>query len=418
MKKVILIIVIFSLLVGLAHAQLQPGRNETQLSDTVPSIVWDSFFEVVNHPSKKKIQLNEFKDKILILDFWATWCKACIPSLHELDSLNPLLPDDFSIVLVTKEDDIKVTDFLKRQRISLPSIVNSKSLGEYFPYYIIPHQIWIKDGVVRAIVNGRDATISNLEKIKSDPTFYLHTKKDLLDFSDTSPLWIYTERLEVSPPASFLLTPYLDGIGNGNRIRNAGNNIISNFLNMSIINIYTGILETRNNRVRVNSVDIDRFDCSKAPLDKRKVYSFQTILPANSDKRRAKESSLSYLDLAFNFKLDSQLVDTECYVISKAEGSKLSEKEMSEMTKLKVGTERGLHTFIDVLNFSVVWTPNQPIFVDESGYSGSVFTGSYPILQKDIEKLSLYLKSYGLKVTQEKRPIKMYTINDLNSVFD
>ena len=35
----------------------------------------------------KKININEFKGKILILNFWATWCEPCKEEMPSLDSL-------------------------------------------------------------------------------------------------------------------------------------------------------------------------------------------------------------------------------------------------------------------------------------------------------------------------------------------
>lgn len=57
-----------------------PSTKALNIGDKIPQFFWDTPLEVVNHPSgQKTIKLSEYRDKkIIILDFWATWCSACI----------------------------------------------------------------------------------------------------------------------------------------------------------------------------------------------------------------------------------------------------------------------------------------------------------------------------------------------------
>ncbi|MCD8540458.1 MAG: TlpA family protein disulfide reductase [Leadbetterella sp.] len=75
-----------------------------KVGDSIPPELWDLTLPVVNHPEgKETVTLREHKDKLIILDFWATWCVPCIKSLNKLDNLQKEFGEQLAIVPVTRE---------------------------------------------------------------------------------------------------------------------------------------------------------------------------------------------------------------------------------------------------------------------------------------------------------------------------
>src|SRR5690606_27790543 len=81
-----------------AVADVQP----LQIGDTIPEALWHLPLQVVNHPEgKETITLNDYRDKkLVILDFWATWCKSCIEGFPKLEAYQRKYADDLGVLLV------------------------------------------------------------------------------------------------------------------------------------------------------------------------------------------------------------------------------------------------------------------------------------------------------------------------------
>ena len=70
---------------------------------------------------EKEISFSDFKGKILLVNFWATWCAPCIKEMPSLDRLESKINGDFDVIAISVDRDgvEKVTDFfdekLKKQ---------------------------------------------------------------------------------------------------------------------------------------------------------------------------------------------------------------------------------------------------------------------------------------------------------------
>src|SRR5690349_12062447 len=75
-------------------------KSELTIGDTMQDV------EINNIVNGKKgsVKVSDFKGKLLILDFWATWCSPCIKVMPKLDSLQKYFGSKIQILPVTYED--------------------------------------------------------------------------------------------------------------------------------------------------------------------------------------------------------------------------------------------------------------------------------------------------------------------------
>ena len=100
---------------------------------------------------EKEISFSDFKGKILLVNFWATWCAPCIKEMPSLDRLETKINGDFDVIAISVDRDgvEKVTDFFDENKISnLEKFFDIKnSLAKEMNLYGVPTSFFVnKEG--------------------------------------------------------------------------------------------------------------------------------------------------------------------------------------------------------------------------------------------------------------------------------
>jgi peroxiredoxin len=115
------------------------------------------------------VSLSSLKGKIVILDFWATWCGPCRQGLPVLMEVAKARANDNVVLWAVDLDESKskVQDFLKKKGWNLPVLLDAKGkVSQKYGVGGIPHTVIIgPDGVIHSVeigFGGKDATMKKL----------------------------------------------------------------------------------------------------------------------------------------------------------------------------------------------------------------------------------------------------------------
>lgn len=171
-------------------AQQPQAKAKLKIGDKIPESVWNLSMATFNQNlDGQHITLSTYKGKLIILDFWATWCGGCIQSFPKMDSIQTMFGDKIRLLLInsieTKDSDEKIRTVVNRMektmgsRFHLPIIIGDSVLTRLFQVNSLPHCIWIdKNGYIIGITDSKQITRETIRSILKNENFQIQNKKE------------------------------------------------------------------------------------------------------------------------------------------------------------------------------------------------------------------------------------------------
>ena len=104
--------------VSLVNAQVvikKAVSNHLESGTEMPVLTFES---MTKGAVKKTFNAEDFEGRILVLEFWATWCAPCIKQFPKLNSLTKLFSEEELVIIsITDEPQSAIEPFLKRRTL-------------------------------------------------------------------------------------------------------------------------------------------------------------------------------------------------------------------------------------------------------------------------------------------------------------
>lgn len=394
-------------------ATASPNIQPLNIGDPIPDEVWDMPLQVVNHPEgKETITLADYKDKLIIIDFWATFCGSCISAMPKIHEVQRQFADEMVVIPVSWSKPEATEQTLRNHQtlwpLGLSSVVEAKALIGLFPHQVVPHYVWIDpQGRVVATTATNDVSVDNIAKVLEgeEPDYalktHIDTDKPLLFASEVLPKGAEIQHYSVfikgdmpSLNSSVKLRYNQDGTVNGIAI-----------LNRPLLSIYTTIawqIFGENPAMRINLID---------GITDSSVYTFDFIIPkVHSD------SIFQYLLINLNqiSGYSAQLVKRkrQCLILTKTcEGNRFistAQEKIHDRDSLTYHIQQHpITTLTAFLNGKSVSA--SLLVLNETGYDGMVdIVLNAPF--NDLDNIRKQLNRHGLDLTVADREIKLLEI--------
>lgn len=155
-KSVLIISGLLLMDITLLAGYQNPAPTEAKINTLAPELGLEKLLQA---PKKAKTDRRSLEGKVVVLDFWATWCAPCIAAMPHLNDLIDKFKDrPIQFISITDEEESAVTGFLKRRVIKgWVGLDNDRSVFEAYGVLGLPH----------TVVIGRDGKIATITKPKS-----------------------------------------------------------------------------------------------------------------------------------------------------------------------------------------------------------------------------------------------------------
>jgi len=441
-KAILLLLFVGSVQYGFAQT---PFAHELKVGDHCPDFI---FSNIINYKTTS-VHLSDFKGKLVILDFWATWCSPCLNALPKLDSIQKAFSDSVAIITISGQETDYVSNFLSKNKKyafdNLMYVTNDVLLRKYFPYRLIPHEVWIDgNGNVKAITGDEEVNEKNIKEYFDKTLMPLKEKKDIMHRNTSKPLLAgglgdnYQLNIKQIAYQSLFLTGYIDGAGSGGAGTKVDGCYKRVFRNMIINNLYLYgafgqktplslrldpaiiyqpsriILEIKDSSL-FSYPGISKESWALKPLDKI-CFTYEQYVP-EKDSLKVSQYMLSDLNRYFGDLLGIEGV---------MEKRKMKYWTLTRISKVKtvplidtIGVGKGLKTRLsNFISYLMFLRQDEPVpIVDNTGYGNpEAFFLKSPdwteIDLKDLTEMNNWLSQFGLCFNLVDQDLDMIVIRN------
>jgi thiol-disulfide isomerase/thioredoxin len=408
------------------------------IGDKMPDIA----FNMLNY-KKPVARMSDFKGKLVLLDFWATWCGSCIGAFPKLDSLQDKFGSKLQVILVNSEgtgdDQAKVATFIKKretvdkEKFPFAAAAEDKLAVKLFPHEEVPHYVWVTpSGIVKAITSSKEVTAQNIQKVLNEESIVLPVKRDFFPDKISG----FGEDILIDDNLShfsFLKKGRLDGwrrVNQERRIRISEEKpaVTRGILmrNVSLMEMYETVIGLNkeyqilnHDRKRMifkiqDSSDLffNKTDAEKDTWEQEHLYSYDLVVPAGQSENLY-DYILQDLNRYSGYQAAIKKAKVKCWLlVNTGTGSSVNIGNNLPFTSSSDNKKNSLKNM--PVPFLVKWinltTPIEWPVIDRTNNSPVRVTTDLDMTDPNIDQLRKKLNPYGLDLVESEEELDMFII--------
>jgi len=165
----LLFLTLFSaaLFISCADTKSKNPRNLTGENARIEAVIQRATFQDVEG---NDVTLADFAGKVVLIDFWETWCGPCLQVFPAMDSLKTEYPDDFEVLtvnLIDADTQGDVERFIAENDYDFVNSMDVNDIGDEVITLGIPFKVFIDpDGFLIKAELGSAGTQGDYDKAK------------------------------------------------------------------------------------------------------------------------------------------------------------------------------------------------------------------------------------------------------------
>lgn len=417
MKKIAVFILSLVFVQMAVIAQIPQTPKGLTVGDSVPDLL---IAEIINFKGGKA-RTSDFKNRLLILDFWDTNCSSCIEALPRMDSLQKQFGDKIKILPVSWQDKILVAKFFKTNKyvknLSLPSVVGDRLLKSYFEHVTISHEAWIYKGKVVAITGSPYVTERNIQDVLDEKVINWPIKNELAGYDYNAPLMQIDSTLTRYLNSEFLQYSAITGFKNGalwkagstpDSLRKTVRNYMINYpivqlYHLAMSKIKPAPFSTTPEHVILEVKDKSKYfykatDGFQEEWERKNALCYETVLP--DSLTTAEQGRIMVADLDRLLRLKSRVERRKMLCLVLVQKGEVTLKQMR-----KTDLAKNMSRIVMSLNMARKYPP----IIDDTRFTGEIYLGTWT----SIGELKSLLQEKGFDLLEELREVEAFVLTEL-----
>lgn len=165
-RKTSTVLLVIALLVALTGL---PAFDGWSMGSRVPTVGMQAEdFSLIDLEGKSQ-SLSHYRGKIVLMNFWATWCKSCTTEMPAMQAIFDKLRDKGFVVLAINEleDDATVRAHIKQHGYTYPVLMDrDNKVANQFGVFGLPVSVFVDEkGVVQGYIKGGLLTEQKIQEV-------------------------------------------------------------------------------------------------------------------------------------------------------------------------------------------------------------------------------------------------------------